>query len=232
MNIAVILAGGKDPEFQMSIPKQFVSVNNKPIIVYTMQRFQEHRDIDEIMVICLEGWQEFVWSYAKQFNISKLKSVIIGGDSGQKSIHNGLEHLVKECDSEDIIVLHDAIRPLVTEDIISQSISVCKKKSMGIAAVSVRDTIMYTLDGNTGDKNIPRSEIVRIQTPQSFKLGRAWNISCAAIEAGIADEWEMSSIVTKLGEKVCFSKGADANIKVSNVEDIETFKALSAIDSN
>ena len=90
MNIALILAGGTDPNFQMSIPKQFVNVFNRPVIVYTLEKFQNHKDIDAIMVACLDGWQEMVRTYAKQFNIDKLKWVISGGKNGQASAENGV----------------------------------------------------------------------------------------------------------------------------------------------
>ena len=102
MNIALILAGGTDPDFQMSVPKQFVNVFNRPVITYTLEIFQNHKDIDAIMVACLDGWQEMVRSYAKQFNIDKLKWVISGGKDGQASAGNGITALRKECRDDDI----------------------------------------------------------------------------------------------------------------------------------
>ena len=226
MNIALILAGGADPKFQMSGPKQFVNVFNRPIIVYTLQAFQEHEEIDEIVVTCLDGWQEIVRVYAKQFNITKLRWIVEGGASGQASVRNGLERLWKEKDKDDIIILHDAIRPMVSKDIISKSINVCKEHGMGVAAVHSRDTIMFTKDGKIGNKDIARREIVRVQTPQAFRLEKLWNISNEAVEKGIMNEWEMSSIVAKLGHRVHFSEGSDLNMKIGNVEDVEMFKAL------
>lgn len=226
MNIAMILAGGADPKFQMSVPKQFVNVFNRPIIIYTLQAFQEHPQIDEIVVTCLNGWQEIVRAYAKQFNITKLKWIVEGGESGQASVRNGVERLLQEKERDDIVILHDAIRPMVSHEIISASIAMCRQCGMGVAAVHSQETVMYTKDGKTGDRNIARREIVRVQTPQAFRLQVLWNFLNEAVEKGIMKEWEVSSIIAKLGHKVYFSRGSDTNMKIANMEDVETFRAL------
>ena len=137
MNIALILAGGTDSRFKMDIPKQFVNVNNRPIIVYTLEAFQNHPEIDEIIVTCLDGWQEMVRAYGKQFNISKLKNIISGGRDAQESTYKGLQQIKSKMDKGDIVVVHDAIRPMVTEEIISKSIDMCRKKGMGVAATPI-----------------------------------------------------------------------------------------------
>ena len=123
MNIAVLLAGGVDPSFQMDIPKQFVNVYNIPIIVYTMQKFQNHSEIDAIMVACLSGWENMVTAYAKQFDIDKLRWVITGGNSGQETSRLAANKLMESCSEEDIIIIHDAIRPMVSNEIISDRLS-------------------------------------------------------------------------------------------------------------
>ena len=97
MNIAMIIAGGKGTRMNQNIPKQFLNIHDKPVIVYTMQAFQKHPEIDAILVVCLDGWQEILKAYARQFNITKLRWVVSGGENGQESIHNGLAELEKEC---------------------------------------------------------------------------------------------------------------------------------------
>lgn len=226
MNIALILAGGADPKFQSSVPKQFVNVDNRPIIVYTLQAFEKNPEIDEIVVACLSGWQEMVKAYAKQFNITKLKRVIPGGESGQASSRNGVKELAASYSENDIIILHDAIRPLVSDEIISDCIRVCRSKGMGVAAVPSKETIMKSVDGKEGSENISRFSVMRIQTPQAFLLGNLNQIHEEALRKGICNEWEMSSVVAKLGKKVYFSQGADINIKISTMEDVEMFKVL------
>lgn len=226
MNIALILAGGTDYRFQMSVPKQFVNVFNRPIIVYTLEAFQKHKDIDAIMVACLNGWQEMVNAYAKQFNIDKLKWVVTGGNDGQASARIGILALKDVCRPDDVIVLHDSIRPFVSEDIITDSIRVCRLHGMGVAAVRTMDTIMRTNDGVSGTDSISRYSIVRIQTPQAYRMDCLLDIHQKAIEAGITGEVDTNSVVSKLGEAVYFSKGSDLNLKINTVEDVEMFKAL------
>ncbi|HHV10469.1 MAG TPA: 2-C-methyl-D-erythritol 4-phosphate cytidylyltransferase [Clostridiales bacterium] len=226
MNIALILAGGVDPKFHMEIPKQFVSVYNRPIITYTMEVFQMNPEIDYIAVACLNGWQELVKSYAKQFNISKLRWLVMGGIRGQDSSYNGINALYKDCNPDDLIIIHDSIRPLVSNEIISDSIKTCKKNGMGVAAVCSMDTIMRSSDGKTGDESINRYEVMRVQTPQTYPLKYLYEAHQLAIEKGIKGNVDTNSMISKLGRKIYFSKGADINLKINTVEDVEMFKAL------
>lgn len=226
MNVALILAGGMDPRFQMTVPKQFVNVFNRPIIVYTLEVFQNHPDIDAIMVSCLDGWQEMVKAYAKQFNITKLRWVIAGGKDGQASARNGIIALNEECQKDDIIIVHDSIRPFVSEEIISDSIRVCRINGMGVAAVRSMDTIMKTSDGKVGTENISRYSIVRIQTPQAYRMECLLEIHNKALEQGIIGEVDTNSVASRIGMKIYFSEGSDLNLKINTVEDVEMFKAL------
>lgn len=210
----------------MSVPKQFVNVFNRPIIVYTLEAFQRHEAIDAIMVVCLNGWQEMVNAYAKQFEINKLKWVISGGDDGQASARIGILALQDVCLSDDVIILHDSIRPFVSEEIITDSIRVCRVHGMGVAAVRTMDTIMKTRDGKVGTESLSRSSIIRIQTPQAYRMHRLLDIHKKAVEAGIVGEVDTNSVVSRLGESVYFSKGSDLNMKINTVEDVEMFKAL------
>lgn len=226
MNIAMILAGGTDSRFQMSVRKQFVNVYNRPVIAYTLEAFQRHDEIDAIMVSCLDGWQEMVRAYAKQFNITKLKWVIPGGRDGQASARNGILALKEKCHDDDVVILHDSIRPFVSEDIITDSLRVCRIHGMGVAAVRTMDTIMKTQDGLVGTDSISRYAIIRIQTPQAYRMDKLWDIHEKAIEKGITGEVDTNSVISKLGESVYFSKGSDLNMKINTVEDVEMFKAL------
>ena len=226
MNIAVLLAGGVDPTFQMDIPKQFVNVYNKPIIVYTMQKFQNHPEIDAIMIACLKGWENMVQAYAKQFHIDKLKWIITGGLTGQDTSKLAADELSKSCGEEDIVIIHDSIRPLVSDEIISDSIRVCKEKGMGISAVSSMDNVMLTNDGESGLQSISRYAFRRIQTPQTYQLGNLRKFHAEAMKQKIRNENDTNNMVSKLGVKVFLSKGSDLNIKINTVEDVEMFKAL------
>lgn len=226
MNVALILAGGMDPTFQMRVPKQFVNVFNRPVIVYTLEAFQKHKDIDAIMVACLNGWQEMVNAYARQFNVDKLKWIVSGGDDGQASARIGILALKDLCRADDVIILHDSIRPFVSEDIITDSIRVCRIHGMGVAAVRTMDTVMRTKDGRVGTESISRYSIIRVQTPQAYRMDRLLEIHRKAVEMGIVGQVDTNSVVSRLGEPVYFSKGSDLNLKINTVEDVEMFKAL------
>ena len=229
MNIAVLLAGGTDPNFKMDIPKQFVNVYNRPVIVYTMEIFQNHPEIDAIMVACLNGWENMVNAYAKQFDISKLKWVIQGGRCGQETSKLAVDKLMESCSEEDIIVIHDAIRPMVSDEIISDSIYTCRKKGMGVAAVTSMDNVMLTDDGMTGRLSISRYAFRRIQTPQTYRLGELQRAHEEAIERNISGEIDTNNMISRLGRNVTFSKGSDTNLKINTVEDVAMFKALYAM---
>ncbi len=226
MNVALILAGGTDAKFQMDIPKQFVNVNNRPIIVYTLETFQKHPEIDEIIVTCLDGWQEMVRVYGKQFNITKLTDIISGGKDAQESTYKGLQLLKDRMGKGDMVVIHDAIRPLVSEEIISKSMEMCRKKGMGVAATHIMDTIMHSEDGKEGYQSINRYEIMKVQTPQAFDYESILELHERAIAEKCLGAWDNSSMVTRLGEKVYFSEGSDVNMKINTVEDVAMFKAL------
>lgn len=226
MNTALILAGGVDARFKMEIPKQFVNVNNRPIIVYTLEIFQNHPDIDEIIVTCLDGWQEMVKAYGKQFNITKLKNIILGGKDAQESTYHGLNALKERMGKGDIVVVHDSIRPMVSESIITKSIQMCRKKGMGVAATYIMDTIMHSSDGKEGYRSINRYEIMKVQTPQAFDFELIWDLHNRAIAEKCLGAWDNSSMLTNLGENVFFSEGSDLNLKINTVEDVEMFKAL------
>ena len=226
MTIAVLLAGGIDPGFQMDIPKQFVNVYNVPIIVYTMEKFQKHPEVDAIMVACLSGWENLVSAYAKQFNIDKLQWVIEGGRTGQETSRLAANKLMESCGEDDIVIIHDAIRPMVSDEIISDSIATCKQKGMGIAAVTSMDNVMMTDDGITGKMSISRYAFRRVQTPQTYRLGDLHAAHAEALKQNIKDENDTNNMMSRLGKKVTFSKGSDTNLKINTVEDVEMFKAL------
>ena len=136
MNIGMIIAGGIGARTHQEIPKQFINVNDKPIIVYTLEAFQQHPNIDAIEVVCLSGWHDIVSAYAKQFGISKLENIVDGGETGQDSIRNGLYDIAKRYhEDNDIVVIHDAIRPMVSAEIISDNIRVCQERGNATAVI-------------------------------------------------------------------------------------------------
>lgn len=226
MNIALIIAGGSGARMNQDIPKQFLNVNDKPVIIYTLETFQRHEEIDAIAVVCIEGWEKILEAYAKQFGISKLKCIIQGGTCGQASIKNGLDELEKVYKQEDLVLIHDAIRPLVSKEIISDCIIKAKEYGSAIAAIPCAEAMLETENQYSSQRSYPRNQLKRTQTPQAFPLGKICDIHRRALEKGINDSIASCTLMIEMGEEVYFSLGSEKNIKLTTVEDIDIFKAL------
>lgn len=232
MNIALLIAGGTGKRTQQEIPKQFINVYDKPILIYTLENFQSHPDIDAIEVVCLEGWHEILAAYTKQFGISKLKWIINGGETGQESIRNGVYNLYEECNEKDIIIIHDGIRPLIDSAVVSDCIAVCKKYGSAVSSLPYNEQIFRTVDGLTTTEYIPRETLRRVQTPQAYLLGRLYQSYRKAFDKGVGIHGSSytNTMMVELGETLHFSSGSDKNIKITTFDDIELFKALLSIN--
>lgn len=226
MNIALIIAGGSGQRMQQDIPKQFINVYDKPVIVYTLEAFQNHPEIDIISVVCIQGWEPMLWAYANQFGITKLKHIIPGGENGQGSIRNGVYELEKYYDHEDIILVHDAIRPLVSAEIISDCIVKTKQFGSAIAAIPCTEAMMQTIDGKVSTGSYPREKLKRTQTPQALKLGFIAELHRRALKMGVTNSVATCTLMIEMGYQVRFSIGSEKNIKLTTVEDIDIMKAL------
>lgn len=225
-NIALIIAGGSGARMHQNIPKQFLTVNERPVIVYTLEAFQNHADIDEIAVVCIEGWEQVLRAYANQFNITKLNYIIPGGENGQDSIRNGVYELKQHFSEEDVVLIHDAIRPMVSPEIISDCIVKTKKYGCAIATIPCAEAMLKTEDGEMSMGSYPRDNLKRTQTPQGFFLGKICDLHKRALEAGIVNSVASCTLMIEMGEEVYFSAGSEKNIKLTTVDDIDIFKAL------
>lgn len=225
-NIALLIAGGSGNRMGQSIPKQFLTVNERPVIVYTLEAFQKHPEIDEIAVVCIDGWQSVLQAYANQFNITKLKHIVAGGKNGQDSIRNGVYELNKFHEEDDIVLIHDAIRPMTSAEIISDCIRVTREKGCAISVIPCAEAMMQTEDGEVSVGSYPRDRLKRTQTPQGFHLGKICDLHKRALEAGITNSVASCTLMIEMGEQVHFSIGSEKNIKLTTVEDIDIFKAL------
>lgn len=232
MNIVLLTAGGTGTRMQNCVPKQFINVEDKPLIVYTMEKFQAHPSIDYIAVVCLDGWLEILKAYAKQYGITKLKWVVVGGKTGQESIHNGLTAVAKDCNEDDFILIHDGNRALVSHDIISDSISVCKKSGSAVAAIPCVEAVFELSEegGAESNKSISRDLLVRTQTPHTYPIKKLlWAHEEAKIR-GIDNTAASCVLMNELGETVYFSIGSEKNLKITTNEDLQIFRALLHVD--
>ncbi len=226
MNIAMIIAGGAGSRMHQDIPKQFLTVNEKPVIVYTLEVFQKHPAVDEIIVVCIEGWEQILWAYIRQFNLSKVTAVVPGGDCGQASIYNGLAALEPNHEAEDIVLIHDAIRPMVSEEIISDCINTTIEHGCAVACIPCAEAMLVTEDQESSGRIFTRENLKRTQTPQGFKIGQLLEVHRRARQQGIVNSVASCTLMVEMGEKVYFSKGSEKNLKLTTVEDIDIFKAL------
>lgn len=228
MNIAIIIAAGVGHRTGQYIPKQFINVLDKPIIVYTLEKFQKSKNIDAIEVVCLKDWEEILKAYALQYGIAKLKWIVPGGKSSQESIYAGLKNIEDVCGKEDIVVIHDGIRPMIEEDILDSCVETCRKCGNGITALPVYEQIFKTYDDNSSKEYIPRDSLKILQTPQAYhymELKDAYDEAFAK-NIGIQASAYANTMMTELGKTLYFSKGSTKNIKITTKDDIEIFKAM------
>ena len=225
-NIALIIAGGSGSRMQQDIPKQFLTVNEKPVIVYTMEAFQRHAEIDAIAVVCLSGWEQVLRAYARQFNIDKLRLIVPGGESGQASIRNGVFALEQEWGADDIVLIHDAIRPMVSQEIISDCLKSTREFGSSIAVIPCAEAMLQTEDGAVSSGSYPRDRLKRTQTPQGFRVGELAALHREALKRGFDQSIASCTLMIELGRQVHFCKGSEKNIKLTTLEDIDIFKAL------
>lgn len=227
INIALITAGGVGSRMHQEIPKQFLHVNNKPIIIYTLEAFEKNPNIDAIIVAVLDKWEEILWAYARQFKIRKLKWVVAGGKTGQESIFNCLQKLQNESIPYDsVITIHDGNRALVTQDIISDSLATYKKHGSAIAAIPCVEAVFKSKDGKTSRTSIDRDELFRTQTPHTYGFGKLMWAHKLANEKHITNTAATCVLMNILGEEVHFSMGSEKNIKITTRDDLDIFKAL------
>lgn len=225
-DIAIIIAGGVGSRMGQDIPKQFINVYDKPIVIYTMECFQKHPEIDAIIVVCLEGWQEILKAYAKQFNITKLVSIVPGGNTGFESIRNGVKEAKKLFSDDDIVLIHDGIRPNLDAEIISSNIAVCREKGNATVAINCMEAMMITEDKLMSNEQINRDKLLRTQTPQTFKLGDIYELHQEAVKKGVVNTVASCTLMVELGRTVYFSPGSEKNLKLTTTDDIDIFKAL------
>ena len=224
MNIAVILAGGVGNRMGAPVPKQFMHVLGKPVIVYTLEVFESHPDIDAIEVVLVEGYVEQMHRYKEEYNLAKLKWIIPGGANFQESVYNGIKNLENYCSNEDTIMLAMSVCPLISGDIITDSLNICKKHGNAISA----DYSIYNLstlkDGFWADNYILKEEHVTLNLPWTFPLGKLlWAYNNAyEKKVGMDDRSYTTTLMMDLGEKLFFSKDSASNrLKLTTFDDVD-----------
>ena len=224
MNYVIIIAGGVGSRLGAKVPKQFVEVLCKPIIAYTMEHFQNHKEIDGIELVCVEGFHEHLKSIVEKYGITKVFKIVKGGTEYERSIMNGVAGLDGIAKPDDVVMIHWAASPFLTEEIISDNIRVCKEKGNAITA-SYSYLLYGTNDGDCAKKNINRESFMTLSAPQSFLYKVIKDIYRQVEERNLFEyvEHHTPAIMTELGIPIYFSKGSHTNIKITTKEDIDLF---------
>ena len=236
MNIGVIFAGGCGTRMNTkSKPKQFLDLNGKPIIIYTIELFDNHPQIDGIVVVCIESWIPYLKKMIRKFEITKVVRIVPGGNSGQESIYNGLcaaEDFTKEKNEQNSIVLiHDGVRPLIKEETITANIAKVKECGSCITTVPAIETVI--VDNHDGTLNIPkRSDCLMARAPQSFYLKdilEAHRRSQAEVKTEFIDS---CSLMSHYGYKLGLVQGPMENIKITTPTDYFVLRAMVEVHEN
>lgn len=233
MNIVVIFAGGTGRRMHTaSRPKQFLEYQGKPIIIYTLELFDNHPMIDEIVVACVEEWIPFLKKMLKKFEINKVKVIVQGGETGQDSIYNGLVAAKSFSKSEhDIVLIHDGVRPLITEQTIIDNIEMVKKAGSCITCVPATET--FIVNQPDGSLEIPtRANSLIARAPQSFYLKEILAAHEQARKDGMHDFIDSCSMMHYYGHKLGKVIGPMENIKITTPTDYFVFKAMVEVHEN
>lgn len=225
MNIALVLAAGSGTRMNNEQPKQFILVNGKPLFLYSVETFQNNENIDAIVIATNKEYIEQVKELAKGY--SKVKSVIAGGETRQQSVYNGLKEIEKFIGNEkDLVLIHDSARPLVSERIINENVTLGKQFGAVDTVVQASDTIINSKDKETINEILNRSELYQTQTPQTFEFGIIKKAHERALKDNVPNVTDDCKLVMHFGVDVHFAKGDKLNFKVTTPEDLEMFKAL------
>ena len=210
------------------VPKQFIKVYDKPVLLYTLEGFQKHEMIDAIVCVCIEGWEDELRRYAEFYGVNKLVKIVRGGNSGQESIRNGIFAIQEFACLDDNVVIHDGIRPIVDDYVLTDVLNVCNLKGNAVTSLPYNEQI-FIVDSNDSSSTvqyIPRETLRRVSTPQAYKLGKlVWAYTKAfEEEIGIYGSSYTNTMMVELGERLNFAAGSDKNIKLTTQDDLELFK--------
>lgn len=226
MNTAIILAGGVGSRMGLDCPKQFLMVQDKPVISYCFDIFQNHGEIDNIVVVVSEQWQPFVEEHAAKYGVDKIRGYAPAGETRQHSIYNGLKCIAKNCPGTDIVIIHDAARPLVSDEIISECLKGAEEYDGAMPVISVKDTVYQSADGKTIGCLLKRSELFAGQAPESFKFEKYYRIHNEVTDEEIGSTAGSSEIAYRHGMEIRMVKGSERNLKITTIEDLETFETI------
>lgn len=227
MNIAVIFAGGTGQRMNTkTLPKQFLELHGKPIIIYTLEHFQRHRQIDGIVLVCVEGWIDYCRELLEKYRITKVKAIVPGGETGQGSIWNGLHKAMEIFPQDSIVLIHDGVRPLIDEEIITKDIECVQKNGSAITVSPAIETIALRQDNGEVGEIIERSRCQLAKAPQCFYLNEIVEAHKKAQGENRSDFIDSASLMLHYGHSLFTVEGPTENIKITTPSDFYLFRAL------
>ena len=233
MNIAIIFAGGTGQRMNTKTrPKQFLELHGKPIIIYTLEYFDQHELIDGIIVVCVEEWIDYCQSLVDKFHIEKVKAIIPGGETGMLSRFEGVKKASELYPNDTICLMHDGVRPMIDHDIISQNIESVEKFGSAVTVAQAVETIAVRGSDNKVGQIIDRSKCQMAKAPQSFRLGELLKVHQESVDSGMTDCIDTAYLTQLSGYDVYTVEGSAENIKITTPTDFYTFRALMDIREN
>ena len=233
MNIAIIFAGGTGQRMNSKTkPKQFLELHGKPIIIYTLEHFNNHELIDGIIVVCVEGWIAYCQKLVDKFHIEKVKAIIPGGETGMLSRFEGVKKANELYSDDTICLMHDGVRPMIDHDIISRNIESVENYGSGVTVAPAIETIAVRGVDNKVGQIIDRSKCQMAKAPQSFRLRELINAHQKAVDDGMTDCIDTAYLMQLNGYEVYTVEGSAENIKITTPTDFYTFRALMDIREN
>ncbi len=235
MNIAIIFAGGSGVRMGAGVPKQFLEINGKPILVHTLSLFEEHHEIDKIYLAVLEDYIPYVWALATEYHINKLAGVVAGGATAQDSIYLALKKAQEENPGDSVVLIHDGVRPFVGYDVISKNIASVKKYGSAITSNLCYETVLISKDeGQTVDHLPYRKECYTAQAPQSFFLNEIVEAheNVRKENPNYTDVVDSCTLMKSVGKSTHLIEGNRGNIKVTTPVDVYMFRALLSYKEN
>lgn len=222
----VIFAGGVGARMQsLDIPKQFINVDGKPIIIRTLENFANHPDVDNIVISCLEDKISYLWDLIAKYKTPKVTAIVPGGDNGHQSIHNGLVEVQRNAVPTDLVLICDGVRPLISHQLISDCISTASEFETAVPVTPSIDSVLQSEDGQTCCKSLPRKQMYITQAPQGYTMQKIMWAHQQAEEKGIVNPVSSSELLIELGESVHIFKGERDNIKVTTPEDLKFLRS-------
>lgn len=223
-SVAIITAGGIGSRTNQNIPKQFLSVNDKPIILYTLLNFQNHPNIDKIVVVCLKGWEEYLLAHCKQYNITKLYKIVEGGETNFLSIKKAFDSIKSDFNDNDILIVHDGNRPCTNYEIIDECINVAKRDNFAVSYLPTNEVVYEIINGK--QKELNRDNVFRTQTPHAVKFKICEELLSKVQKDEVKLFTGFCSLFSHFGYDISFVRGSEKNFKITYKDDIDLFKGL------